>query len=294
MENKTYSKTKLKIRRIVTIVIVCALLVLLSFGVFLLVTSIKNYVNYGNVSEISKDVSDNIAKSGNPIIVNNVLVGAVKENNWISAQRYFTNLQSTTNLDLSVNMYTKNGKKATYGVSSFYNDKGVIFTSGEVADFSDEYIATVKSNTNIMPSPANDVEVESSDLKYIKKALGIYKLYNSSVKVQNAYSISITSDVKGKIFVITNEAKKGIGSYSAVVFLNTVNNKAYLIKYSYVMNLKDSKDWPLYSFKFIADIDEDGINEIVLQETKEENVSYDIISYNDAKFTQILTTEFTD
>ena len=93
MENKTYSKTKLKIRRIITIIIVCALLVLLSFGIFLLVTSIKNYVNYGNVSEISKDVSDNIAKSGNPIIVNNVLVGAVKENNWISAQRYFTNLQ---------------------------------------------------------------------------------------------------------------------------------------------------------------------------------------------------------
>ena len=49
MENKTYSKTKLKIRRIITIVIVCALLVLLSFGIFLLVTSIKNYVNYKNI-----------------------------------------------------------------------------------------------------------------------------------------------------------------------------------------------------------------------------------------------------
>ena len=53
--------------------------------------------------------------------------------------------------------------------------------------------------------------------------------------------------------------------------------------------MDDASDWPIYSFKFVGDINEDGTSEIVIQETKEFEVIYDILEYRNGKFVEVLS-----
>ena len=94
----------------------------------------------------------------------------------------------------------------------------------------------------------------------------------------------------GRIFCITNEVGKYSGGYSAVIYIaNTGESK--IIKYSYVKNFKKSSDWPIYSFKFIADLNNDGTNEVIIQEVKEFEAKYDIIEFKNDNFIEVLSSE---
>ena len=45
-----------------------------------------------------------------------------------------------------------------------------------------------------------------------------------------------------------------------------------------------------YSLNFVADLNGDGINELLIQETKEFEVKYDVIEYKNNNFYEILSS----
>ena len=141
-----------------------------------------------------------------------------------------------------------------------------------------------------MSNPATkDLNVTEQDISSVKKALGIYRLFNTSIKITEAYNLVIENSGYGRILCVTNEQGKSFGVYSAIVYVNP-QGKASLVKYNYVSDKEKSESWPIYSFCFVTDINNDGTNEIIIQETKEFEVKYDILEYKNNKFVEVLST----
>lgn len=112
------------------------------------------------------------------------------------------------------------------------------------------------------------------DEKYVKEAIGAYKLVNGSVKVLEVYTTNINS-LTDKIICATSENTNILGAYSAVVYVT--ENKAHLVKYSSVRDTNNSDMWPIYSLQFVIDLNNDNKPEIVLQETTGNNTSYSVL-----------------
>lgn len=271
--------------------VIILFVIILLIGVFLLYISIKNIIQISKLDDSAKLVSDEVANNSTPILVNNLLVGSVYNGTWVSSEKfYFYGDIKTQN---KVDVYTSLGKKGTFELQNMTKDASgsSIYINTSNTNKNDEYVAVKSSNTNIMPVPATEYNnITEEDYGYIKKALGIYRIFNPSISIVNVYDISIDSDTMGKIYVVTNEPQKFMGSYSAVIYRN-FNGEVKVIKYSYVSNLKKAEEWPVYSFKFVADLNGDNKNEVVLQETKEFYTKYDIIEYKNGKFVEVLSSK---
>ncbi|MEG2348566.1 MAG: hypothetical protein RSB67_02830 [Clostridia bacterium] len=288
---KKYSKNKLKFKRKIKLLIILFIILFLISISFLIFIGIKNNFVKEKVDYSAKDVTDDVAKNSTPIVVNNVIVGALYDKTWVSAEAYY--LKSANKLDLDMEVYTKTGKSGSFTLGNVKKDSNstTIFTNVKRNDMYNEYIAVKKGDTNIRQSKMNLIESNSEDLKLVKKALGIYRIFNTSIKINSAYEVNIDNSGILKILFVTNEPGKSSGAYSSVIAIDS-NNKAHIIKYNYIKNLKKASDWPVYDLNFVIDINNDGINEIVLQETKEFNIKYDILEYNKGKVTQVLSSEF--
>lgn len=118
-------------------------------------------------------------------------------------------------------------------------------------------------------------------------------MLNFSVDVQNIYDVYLNSNTLGKIaFVTSKESKlnKYFGIYNALIYIE--GNKSQIIKYAYVKDLENSIRWPIYSLNFVIDIDQDenGFAELVVFETYENNISCNILKYENNKFYEVLKT----
>lgn len=289
MKNK-FSKNSAKKKNTIKFVVIITCIILLITGIILLIIGSKNIIEVTNTNDDAKFVSDDIAKNSNAILVNNLLVGAVYKDNWVSSERFY--FLSDNKEGTKVDVYTKSGKKGTYELQNITKgaNESAVYISTSNSNKNDEYIATTISNKDIMPLPAQKNNNISEDEKIlVKKSLGKYKVLNSSVRIQEAYDVQIDNSNKGKIYVVNSESGKNMGGYSGIIYIRD-NGEAYIVKYSYVANLKKSSDWPIYSFKFIADLNQDGKCELIIQETKEFSVSYDVIEYSNNKFVQVLSS----
>lgn len=288
---KTYSKSAL-IKRRLFVLLVSILAILLIVGtIFLVTVGLKNYITFEKVDDSAKYVSDDSAKLSTPIMINNAVVGAVYNGSFVSSEKFYLNQSKKDNLDIDIDAYTTLGKKGKYKLNSYLNDSGTIYATNSVPDIGEEYIAVLSDTKNIMPNPATKVtSINENDINVVKKALGMYRVFNTTVRIDSIYQISINTEKKGRIIVATNKIGKSFGGYSTVIYEDSTG-KTSVIKYSYVRNLKNASDWPLYSFKFVADLNQDGNNEIIIQETKEFLVLYDVIALNNNKFSQVLTTQ---
>ena len=285
-----FKKNSAKKKSIVARLIVLLCLVLLIIGAFLLFVGIKNIIEVSKEDDSAKLVSDDVAANSTPILVNNLLLGGVYNGTWVSSERFY--FKGDIKKENKIDVYTSVGKKGTYELENMtkaVNESSIYITTSNT-NKNDEYVAVTSSSKNIMPVPAAQFKnLSDEDYSYVKKALGIYRIYNPSIKITDAYDISIDNQVMGKIYVVTNEPGKFMGGYSAIIYRN-YNGNTEIVKYSYVNNFKKSEEWPIYSFKFIADLNGDGKNEIVIQETKEFYTEYDIIEYRNGKFIEVLSS----
>lgn len=287
---KKYSKNNGKKRSFVKFLIALfAIFIVLSVALFLYVLLNKNIV-FEKIETESKFVSDDIAKNSTPIIIDNVLIGGVYDKKWVSTERFFLN--STNKANLEIDIYNKVGKKGTYALNSIaQGNTTTVYSATTNTNMIDEYFAIAKNdNFDAMKLQAiKRQNVTETEVEYVKKALGVYRLFNTTVKVTEVYDISLSQGNNGILIFATNEVGKSMGVYSAVVYVDN-NNKASLLKYNYIRDTKDASNWPIYSFKFAADLNTDGVNEIIIQETKEFEVKYDVIEYKDNKFSEVLST----
>lgn len=284
-----YSKSKLKKKRLIPIIIVIFISLLIIASVFVIYLSIKNNIVIEKVDDSAKLISDDVAKKSTPIIVNNIVIGAVNDKTWVSSDKYYFNSSNKENTDIDV--YNKTGKAGKYNISKLEKDSDNIspYVVTSRVNKSDEYFAIGANATDNMLVPGVSESITDEDYSLTKKALGMYRMLNSSIKISSVYDIEVNSELSGKIICVTSKGKNIFGVYSAVVFVDEYN-KVTLIKYNYIKNVKKATNWPVYSFEFCADLNSDGQNELILQETYESSIKYDILEYRDNKFYEVLSS----
>ena len=287
---KKYSKDNLKKKNFIKILIVIfVLIVLASIGLFVYILVNKNVV-YEKIDDSAKFSSDDEATNSMPIIIDNVLVGGLYDKKWISTEKFY--LKSNNKSNIEIDVYNKTGKKGAFVVESISQGSSTtVYSVTTNTNYVDEYFAIPRNDTaNAMLIPASQKKnVTEEDVKCVEKALGIYRLFNTTVKVTEVYEVALSQGNNGKLIFATNQVGKSMGVYSAVVYVDS-RGRSKLLKYNYVRDTKDASNWPIYSFKFIGDLNLDGTSEIIIQETKEFEVKYDIIEYKDNKFKEVLSS----
>lgn len=258
------------------------------FGIlFLWYTLSGNYITIENVDSAAKDVTTSEASDSKAIIVNGIVLGGVKGNKWVSAEKFYD--ANSNKAELEVDLFSENAKYGTYKTASIkkYN-KSVIYTTIAKEGIPVNYLAlSAQDSMKIFPGMTK-LEVTSEDEKYVKEAIGSYKLINGSVRVLEVYGTKI-NDVSDKIICATSKKANLLGAYSAVVYVTS--NKAYLVKYAYVRDTEDSDRWPVYSLKFVMDLNDDVKPEIVIQETTGNDTTYCVLELRDNnKFYQVLSS----
>lgn len=288
---KKYSKNNLKMARGIKFMMVLLLVIFvlsISFAIFVIV---KNNITIEKMDYSAKDVDDNIATNSTPIVVNNFVIGGVYDKKFVSAEKFYLKSNNKFNIDLDV--YTKTGKSGEFSLSEVKktSNSNSIYASIKKSNNYSEYFAIAKTGSNIKQPSVKEVKSDETIISQAKKALGIYRLFNTSIKIESAYEVNFTNDGMSRILFVTNEPGKMAGAYSSVIYISP-NGKSKIIKYSYVKDVEKASDWPVYSLEFVADLNNDGKSEIILQETREFNIKYDVIEYNKNKFKEILSTEF--
>ena len=287
---KKYSKDNLKKRRFDKfLIILLAIIIILSLSLLIYIL-LNNNITYEKVDDSAKFISNDETANSTPIIVDNVLIGGLYDKKWVSAEKYY--LGATNKSDIEIDVYNKTGKKGAYNIESISKgDTTTVYSITTNTNLVDEYFAIPKNDSaNAMLIPAKKrSNITEEEIKNVEKALGIYRLFNTTVKITEVYDISLSQGNNGMLIFATNQVGKSFGVYSAVVYVDN-QNKPTLIKYSYVRDKNNASNWPIYSFKFTGDLNLDGTYEIIIQETKEFEVKYDVIEYNNKKFKEVLST----
>ncbi len=286
---KKYSKEKLKARRgIKVIIVILSIIVVICIAVILFSLFSKKII-FEKIDSSASNVSDDVASNSTPIIVNNLILGATYDKKWVANEKYYLNSKNGENTE--VDAYSKGGKMGKYTVGKINKDSKTasMYTTISKDNLLNEYFAIAASDTNAMPNPASKVtNIDESYINDVKKSLGLYRIFNMSVKITEVYDVVISDTEKGYVIFATNEVNKGKGAYSTVIYVSNTG-KRKIIKYNYINDKNNAEDWPVYSLNFVADLNQDGTNEILIQETKEFEVKYDVIEYKQNNFYEIMS-----
>lgn len=267
---KKQSASIRKQKLVFSLIIVLIAIIIILVALFLYLNS-QNYISYGpeDVTGLSESVEKSVAQNANAIILNNVLLGGVNGSMWVSAKTMYDNVSLT---GTEITMYSNDGILGTYETAKFKDSNSFYYTKTTKYPEPDEYIAVDAKNLSPILFALDKVETTEEDEKIVKKALGKYKLLNGTVKIVEAYQTSFNEGKLGKLYSVTSNGKNMFGVYSAVIFVNSEHTE--LIKYSYVKDTKLSSGWPVYSVKYVIDLNGDGKNELILQETTANAVKY--------------------
>lgn len=290
MKKKSYSKGELKARRGLKYLTIFALIVIIITILFFVFVVFKNNIITEKIDYSATEVSDDVVSNSTPIILNNIVLGAVYNNTWVAPESYyFRNQNKLTSIDI----YNESGKKGKYNITNFTSPDttGAYYVTTNNPNSKEEFFAVGSSDENIMmQSSTKQLTITDEDIEIVKDALGKYLVLNTTVKINSIHNVVLNSQNRGKIICVTNEVGKSSGAYSAVVYVSNFGDSK-IVKYNYVKNLAKSSDWPIYSFKFAADLNKDGMNDLIIQETREFEVKYDVIEFRNDKFVEVLSTK---
>jgi len=281
---------KNKTKRFIPLIILLVAILIVCL-IFLIYIYTQNYITVENIDKSSGKVNSEDVTSVSPIIINNVVVGGVSDKGkWLSKDNLFGKANIVKGAELD--MYNITGKMGTFEIYSVTkDDKKDITYAVPLKDIMDEeYIGVAKSEANVMTRALTRITPTEKDEIYVKKALGKYRLLNNTVKVNEVYEAYLGTDQKTRIISATSTGDNKLGVYSVVVFVK--GSRAEIIKYSYVKNTESSINWPVYSIKFVCDLNNDDNYEIVLQEARELTMKYSIMEYNKNKYYEVIGLEF--
>ena len=271
-------------RIILPILIIVFVLILICCGLFLWYTFSGNYITYANIDGASQEVTLTDAANSKGIIVNGIVIGAAKNGKWISADKFY---EANSKKDsLEVNLFSENKMYGTYDTASLkkYN-KSVIYTTIAKEGLPLKYLAIESSNEDKIMPGMTKLDATDEDTKYVKEALGSYKLINGSVNVTEVYLTNI-NQASDKIICAVSKKANWLGVYSVIVYVT--EGKANLVKYAYVRDTDNSSRWPVYSLQFVKDLNEDNKPELIIEEITGDDVSYIVLEKRGNIFYQVL------
>lgn len=269
--------------KFIPILIIVAILVLISVVLFLIYTFSGNYISYGAIDNGAENATLSDANNANIIIVNGIVVGGSTDTTWVGKDKMY---EANKNLEsIEVNMFSENKMYGVYNTASLKKYKSdVIYTTLAKDNLPSSYLALSSDTSTNMPGMTK-IEVSEEDEKYVKEALGSYKVINNTVKVTECYYANIKSNTD-KIICAVSAKKSIFGAYSAIVYVN--NKKATLVKYTYVKDTNNANSFPVYSLKYVKDLNEDDVPEIILEEVTGNAVTYSVLEQRQDKFYQVL------
>lgn len=284
---KKYSRGKMKLKRLGFVLAILFVLMLVSGIVMLTCFCFRDDIEKVHEDTSAKNVSTDVASNSMPVVVDNLVVGALYNDRWVSATKYYT----TSNLknDLDTYVYTFNQRAGTYKIEDAYTSGDSVYVNTSYTNYIDEYFAIPQDNTYALSSRFQQVEVLEKDYIYAKKALGTLRLYNSSLNISNVYSAYINDNTPVRIIEVTSR-EQGLfgGVYSAVIVAFTNSNKAKIVEYNYTKDLENTDDFPLHSAILLADLNGNGNCELVTRSVTEFKVTYGIFEYKNGKFVRVL------
>lgn len=262
-----------KRRIILPILVTVFILIIVSCILFLWYTLSGNYINIGYKDNEAQNATLSDAGNSDVIIVNGIVLGANNGTKWVSAEKFYE--ANNTKAEILVDVLGTNAQYGTYKTASIrkYN-KSVIYTTIAKEGVPSSYLALASTDKAKIFPGMTKLDITEEDEKYVKEAIGSYKLINGSVNVLEVYGTNI-NEVSDKIICATSKKANLLGAYSAVIYVT--GNEAYLIKYAYVRDTDDSDRWPIYSLQFVMDLNKDSKPEIVLQETTGNDTSYSVL-----------------
>lgn len=284
---KKYSKEKLKFRRFFIFLIVLLIIVLILGFVLLFAFCLNDKFDVSPQENDAINVSDDIASNSLPIVIDNLVVGAIYDNNWVSSNKYY--LKSNNKSELETYVYNGSSRAGEYIIKEVYTYGDSVFVDSTYPNNVDEYFS-IPTDSYALISQFNEAQIEEVDYTYVKKALGFYRIYNSSMNIIKVYSGYVNVDTPIRVISLTS-SKRGLfgGVYSAIIVANVNTGKAEILQYSYTKDFENSYDFPLYSVEFLADFNGDGKAELVTREVTEFNVTYNIFEYKDNKYIKVLS-----
>lgn len=284
---KKYSKEKLKFRRLFIFLIILLVVIFIFGAILLFAFCLNDKFEISPEENDAINVSDDVASNSLPIVIDNLVVGAIYENTWVSANKYY--LKSSQKSDLETYVYNSSSRAGEYIIEEVYTYGDSVFADSTYPNNIDEYFA-VPTDSYALVSQFNEAQVEEVDYTYIKKALGFYRIYNSSINITKVYSGYVDVDNPIRVISLTS-SKRGLfgGVYSAIIVANVNTGKAEILQYSYTKDFENSYDFPLYSVEFLADFNGDGKAELVTREVTEFNVTYNVFEYKDNRYIKVLS-----
>ena len=279
---------KRKTNKLIIVLLIVIFSIIIISGVLYLIYSLSgNYtkIEYVDNSYLNTDKDD--VKDSNIIIINNIVLGAYKGNKWISGLNYY-NLGDNKS-DIEVDMFSENKLLGTFKTASLkrYNNS-VIYTTIARNGMPEKYLALSSSNEFRIIPGMTKIDATKDDEKYVKEAIGSYKMLNGSVNISEVYLTNI-NQTTDKIICATSKNSNMLGVYSAVIYVT--ENIPHIIKYAHVRNTKNADLWPVYSLQFVMDINKDSKPEIILQETTGKTTSYEVLELReDYNFYEVLKT----
>lgn len=283
-----YSKNKLKKKSFLKIIFVILILLLITGITILVIANGKDMLTIEEISDKADNVSEDVARNSRPIIIDNVIVGAVYNNEFVTVDKYLS--YSSNKVNTEMNVYTQKGRSGTFKINSITKKDTYTQATTSSPNVSEEYIAVPSSDVSAMPILPEKMEATEKDYDAVKSALGKYRLLNNSVNISNVYDVSINLNNTYKIICATS-SDNDEGIYSAVIFANSNWTKSKIIKYSYVKDKSNASYWPIYSFEFAGDLNNDGNSEIIVREVNEFEVKYDVLEYDEKldNFVEVLS-----
>ena len=190
------------------------------------------------------NVSDDVALNSTPIIIDNLVVGATYNSRWVSANKYY--FKSNNKNDCEIDVYNDDVKAGTYKIKEFLTDENTVFVNTSYPNYVDEYFAIAKDSNYALVSQFGQTQVEQKDYEYVKKALGLYRLYNTTMNIKNVYNGYINANTPVRILTVTSNGKGMFGGvYSSIILAFPNENKAKILQYSYTKDLENSDDFPI-------------------------------------------------
>ena len=272
---------------IVIILILIFISIIIIAGSFLLYIYTQNYIKIEKIDKRAYNQKTEIISQASPIYINNLLIGAVSSEKWVSKDSIY-NQGSKVKLE-KIDIYDLTGKIGTYDIKEINNTgkEGNIYIKTNRLASTSEYIGIVSSGKDIVGGQTSISNSLARDEADVIRALGVYKLLNNTVKVNEVYSVTLKNGENGRIICATSDGNNKLGLYSTVVYVTDKGSR--IIKYCYVKDSKKAVDWPIYSVKFVYDLNSDGSKEVIIQETNEYETKYAVMEYRQNNFYEVLS-----
>ena len=285
---KKYSKDKLIRKRWIKFLIILLIVIIVSLISLVIYINVINHFVYDDINNDAIHISDEKAQESTPIILNNIVIGAVYKNEWTSCTRYYnkSKIKEKTEMEL----FTSKGKAGVFNLEVVNQINGNVVGFTNSTNRISEYIAIIKNeNYNYLPmTKIVDYESKADDYNSkIKEALGLYNILNDSIQINNVYEACINAGENVTLLEVTSSKENKNGAYSTLIMIDGKGNPS-VVKYNYIKNRDKAEDFKIYNIKFVLDLNNDLKNELVIQEVDEFETKYSVLEYRNNKFVTVL------